>query len=73
MTQLKRRVSYISKVIDDSEFRYKYGIVYINRLATNDALNEQSKTKVDKQFATEQVPFTGRIHHSNLLLTNPVF
>ena len=48
VTQIKRRVSYISKVIDDSEFRYKDSIVYVNRLARDDALDEQSKAKVDK-------------------------
>ncbi|KAI4212601.1 MAG: hypothetical protein LQ351_004673 [Letrouitia transgressa] len=54
--QLESRVSALNNLNDDSEFRYKDGVLYISRLTSDDALNEQSKAKADMQTATTEVP-----------------
>lgn len=54
--ELESRVSALNNLNDESEFRYKDGILYISRLTSDDSLNEQSKAKADMQTATAEVP-----------------
>ncbi|KAL9085918.1 MAG: hypothetical protein Q9165_007401 [Trypethelium subeluteriae] len=54
--QLESRVSDATRLNDDSEFRYKDGILYISRLTADDGLNERSKAIASQDSHIEQVP-----------------
>ncbi|KAF4624420.1 hypothetical protein G7Y89_g13751 [Cudoniella acicularis] len=53
---LEGRASDPTNLNDDSEFRYKDGILYISRLAADDALNDKSKATAFKDSVVEQTP-----------------
>ncbi|KAI1406986.1 hypothetical protein F5Y13DRAFT_207084 [Hypoxylon sp. FL1857] len=58
IAQLESRVSDVAKINDDSEFRYKDGILYTSRLAADDSLNERLKTITSKDSDAERVPLS---------------
>ncbi|KAI0508959.1 hypothetical protein F5B22DRAFT_658737 [Xylaria bambusicola] len=55
--RLEQRVSDVSKLNDDSEFRYKDGILHVSRLTTDDKLCELSKTTLHVDRAFQKVNF----------------
>ncbi|KAF2181508.1 hypothetical protein K469DRAFT_589235 [Zopfia rhizophila CBS 207.26] len=58
VTELEGRVADIANANDDSEFRYKDGIIYSSRLTSDNSLNERSITVSNKQTTTEGVPLS---------------
>lgn len=56
VSQLESRVADTTRIHDDSEFRYKDGILYISRLTSDDVLCETSKAKTSPDQALKQVP-----------------
>ncbi|KAI1419983.1 hypothetical protein F5Y12DRAFT_720070 [Xylaria sp. FL1777] len=49
--QLEARVANNSKLNDDSDFRYKEGVLYVSRLTADDVLCEESKAVTDRDQA----------------------
>ncbi|KAI0401422.1 hypothetical protein F4802DRAFT_601014 [Xylaria palmicola] len=54
--QLEARVSDDSRLNDDSDFRYKAGVLHTSRLAADDCLCEESKITASPDHALKKVP-----------------
>ncbi|KAH8198332.1 hypothetical protein TruAng_007487 [Truncatella angustata] len=53
--QLENRVADSTRLNDDSEFRYKDGVLHVSRLASDDTLSGKSEATADAESTTQQL------------------